>query len=327
MSQYIFSSSSSSEQTSKMSGQGNNNNGNDKKDNSGNDKPKKGKDIKLWIKDPQYWAPDILGLAECPPNRIQLHRNQRHPLVLNRQHPATQRTAKDAKFFKDRGAVQKPADGDQSKTKEQRCLTCINQGGSCHGTDVVEGQCRACRGIPVNAGNARRKRVCLWLDPDNNILTYAEAQRDAGTTRNERNQRPVMPPPITDMEMRAVLNAPGLLDLDPQSGEFETLSRLVASLWDAGRFTTNGNTNVVTIRDEALAERQRQTAGQPEQVVADSHIAAHLQTIIDATEAMLRREEPDEVLGPLVLLHLLPERHPGRNYGTRARGRGRIQDG
>lgn len=317
-----------------MSGQDQNNKGNNQKnDKSTKDQSKKGDNKShqklppLYLRDPRYWAPDSLGLTECPPNRIELQPGQRHPLILNRQHPATIRPVKDAEHFKRFSAIEQPADGDNVKTDKQRCLTCINSGSRCHGTDVQGGKCRSCRGIPVNSGNTRRARVCLWLDPQRNIFTYADAQRVNATRTIPRNTRPVQLTAANQPEPAAQPDVPGFLDFDPEGNEFEALSNLVASLWDASQFTTNGWTNLVRIRDTAQRQLQQLLASLSAAQLAVNDQARHLRTILSAAAAMLRREDEDQILVPLTLVYLLPQGHPGRNYGTRAEGRGRLRGG
>lgn len=304
---------------SKKSGDNNNNKEDDKK-------PVAQKPVTLYIKHPGYVAPDPYGLAPTPKDKIVLRPGQPHPLILNRDHPATKRPEKNAEHFQKRGAAEKPADGPNTKAANKRCLTCIQQGGVCHGTDVEGGRCRACRGIPVNPGKSRRSRKCYWLETNNNIFTYAEAKRVYEGTRIPINERAVVPAPPAPEEANAVLNAPGLFDIDPESGDLETLTELVGRLWDTRRFTTNGDVNLVTIRDAARSQYQQLAITMSPEELAASHTANHLRTIITAAEAMMRREAPDEVLVPLALLHLLPEGHPGRNYGTRAAGRGMPGD-
>ena len=91
--------------------------------------------------------------------------------------------------YLDKGAISQPPDGPNSKPLGKRCLRCIHQGMSCHGSDIRRGQCLSCRGIGkgISENTGRRvklqKRNCRWVEADKNIFTIEDVQEYYPETR------------------------------------------------------------------------------------------------------------------------------------------------
>lgn len=79
-------------------------------------------------------------------------------------------------YYDSKNARDKPDDGITTKLEgdKAQCLTCINQGATCHGTDVVGGKCRGCRGENKDGKRTRQIRICRWREPENEIFTYLD---------------------------------------------------------------------------------------------------------------------------------------------------------
>lgn len=60
----------------------------------------------------------------------------------------------------------------------------IAYGKPCQGTEVREGRCMSCWGIPGVSGTRRK---CCWLDVANNVHTYEQAQNFRALTRIPQN--------------------------------------------------------------------------------------------------------------------------------------------
>lgn len=90
-------------------------------------------------------------------------------------------------FYDSKNSVEQPPDGDEVKEEDEACLTCISQGGTCHGTSVMDGKCESCRGLGPEPGKFRQQRVCRWKQPTQGVYTYIRHQEVNGGTLIKRN--------------------------------------------------------------------------------------------------------------------------------------------
>lgn len=79
------------------------------------------------------------------------------------------------------GAIRKPQIDGQKPTGS-KCLTCIANGRNCTGNQLIGDECAEC---------ARIFRKCFWIDPENGIFTYQNAQ--AAFREQVRRENPRQP--------------------------------------------------------------------------------------------------------------------------------------
>lgn len=135
---------------------------------------------------PGEWFPDP------PPNYKFVNEIPKHLLTKNDDGPGQRsrraNTKPDTKeFYDSKNSVEQPPDGDQVKEEDEACLTCISQGGNCHGTSVKDGKCESCRGIGPDPGKLRQQRVCRWKQPTKGVYTYVKHQEVNGGVIIKRN--------------------------------------------------------------------------------------------------------------------------------------------
>jgi len=125
-----------------------------------------------------------------------------------RNHPFSASIPSSAQGYLNKGAIEFPTDG--IKPEDKCCLTCIRYVRRCQGTTILEGKCETCRGL------RGRVRNCFWLDPSNNIHTYADAQTTKGTRKLDFNAG----------KAREVRNLPSVLAYE--SGRYRATAAWIA---------------------------------------------------------------------------------------------------
>ena len=79
-------------------------------------------------------------------------------------------------YYDKQGSIKQPNDGPNTKAPGKKCLTCISQGSSCHGTEVKDGKCDTCRGKAKSGAQTARTRDCKWQVPASGVYTYKKHQ-------------------------------------------------------------------------------------------------------------------------------------------------------
>jgi len=140
--------------------------------------------------------------------------------------------------FDAKGSIVQPPNGDNVKRDgADRCLTCIQQGGSCHGTNVQNGRCHNCTGgdsQTMASGEvkySRKHRDCRWKEPDNNIYTYEDHIKHYPTKRRLPQNTKLG---VFQRSMTAGNLWPTILDIPRQTYEGQLLRWVARHAVDAG---------------------------------------------------------------------------------------------
>ncbi|KAK5942006.1 hypothetical protein PMZ80_005957 [Knufia obscura] len=167
-------------------------------------------------------------------------KRQRTKVLADQLNKRTTR-AETTEQYESKGSIVQPPNGlNVKRHKEDSCLTCIKQGGTCHGTDVVDGRCKNCRGGDVKLNKkgvmapSRARRTCRWKQPHLGLWTYEAHANHHDPTRRiyENTKKGRFEREMTNQELW-----PDIFDIPPSGA-----SRYWADLlrWIAAGVVDNG---------------------------------------------------------------------------------------
>lgn len=209
-------------------------------------------------------------------------------------------------FYDSKGAVEQPPDGANVMKEAESCLTCISQGGNCHGTTVSSGKCLSCRGIGITA--PRQVRTCRWRQPQKGVYTFNKHLEVNGVKQVEKNTskyKQANKKPDSDAE--AELSFLTIWDFAADSHTAALLRWLAALVVDNGFLTEDLNldalANVARAR-YVYASRNPQTFPSPQ---VQQQVMLALNEIYSRLKDMKKN---GSVITMGDLLEILPFDHP-----------------
>ena len=180
---------------------------------------------------PRIGGPNYLAPQVDSPGRIRASRAAPSPSPRRKK-----KQEEDKDWHK---AAEKPPGNTKAET--DMCLTCIDYGRSCVGTEMVwihgEYRCKLC----ATKGTSTGTRKCLWKDVAKNVFTYQEARTaadlkslPANTAEGvaQRKARREAQANQTSMEKEKVESEEGTQAKDEEDSE-EVFEAKIAKVWQA----------------------------------------------------------------------------------------------
>jgi len=221
--------------------------------------------------------------------------------------------ARTKERFEAKGSIVRPPNGTNVKEEQESCLTCINQGCKCRGTDVEDGKCYNCRGGDwATLANGQQKptravRICRWKQPDKEIWTYEDHasyydpdHRIPGNTKKGRFER----------EMTKNDLWPTILDIPPQSHESQILRWITANMVTAGGLNDDSARNLDGMIEQTMRSL---TYVSRASTIADPRVRRQVAAAVNEIYLrLLLWHERGRGIDTREIRELLPDTHPNK---------------